>query len=313
MSVGRQRVLFHTSTRVHIEHSCSVRKLTAFTGTSRDTPVSHSDVTAEAPIHFGDHALDRPWRALAARSLMLEFDHVSRSFGDLVALQDLTFTVQSGALCGFCGPNGAGKTTAMRVLVGILRADAGEVRWRDDPVDRELCRRFGYLPEERGLYPAMEVRDHLIYLARLRGLAKERARRATDRLLDAFGVTAMAHRRIDSLSLGNAQRVQLASALVHDPVLIALDEPFNGLDPLAAEQLASLLRERVAAGATVLFSSHQLDTVERLCDTVVVLDRGRCVLSGGLSDLTHPLGRRRRTLLDAYRAAIEPDPVERDA
>ena len=150
----------------------------------------------------------------------------------------------------------------------------------------------------------MGVRDHLIYLARLRGLAKDRAQRATDRLMEAFGVTAVADRRIDSLSLGNAQRVQLASALVHDPVLIALDEPFNGLDPVAAEQLADLLRERVADGTTVLFSSHQLDTVERLCDTVVVLHQGRCVLSGAVADIAHPRSAKARSLLEAFRAAV---------
>ena len=235
---------------------------------------------------------------------MLEFDRVSRAFGELLALDELTFTVPAGALCGFCGPNGAGKTTAMRVLMGILPADGGEVRWRADPVDRELTRRFGYLPEERGLYPAMEVRDHLVYLARLRGLARQRARRASARVMDAFGLSGVAHRRIDSLSLGNAQRVQLASALVHDPVLVVLDEPFNGLDPLAAEQLADLLHERVADGATVLVSSHQLDAVERLCDTVVVIDHGRCVLAGPLDTITRPADGPARTLLEAFRMAV---------
>ena len=235
---------------------------------------------------------------------MLEFDRVSRRFGDVYALDALSFSVPSGSLCGFCGPNGAGKTTAMRVLVGVLRADGGEVRWRGDPVDRELCRRFGYLPEERGLYPAMAVEDHLVYLARLRGVAKERARRSARRIIEAFELGAVADRRIDSLSLGNAQRVQLASALVHDPVLVVLDEPFNGLDPLAAERLAELLRRRVADGATVLLSSHQLDAVERLCDRVIVLDHGRTVLEGPTHEVRRGVDGVERPLVDAFRTAV---------
>jgi ABC-2 type transport system ATP-binding protein len=201
---------------------------------------------------------------------------------------------------GFLGANGAGKTTTMRIALGVLEPDAGRVTWRGTESHRLPRSTWGYLPEERGLYPAMAVRDHLVYLGRLRGLAKARAQRATDRLMEAFGITALADRRIDSLSLGNAQRVQLASALVHDPVLVVLDEPFNGLDPLAAEQLAGLLRERVADGSTVLFSSHQLDTVERLCDTVVVLHDGRCVLSGSLAEVTGPDA----SLLEAFRRAV---------
>jgi ABC-2 type transport system ATP-binding protein len=235
---------------------------------------------------------------------VLEFDRVTRSFGYFRVLDKLSFTIPLGTLSGFCGPNGAGKTTAMRALVGIIGIDSGLIRWRGDPVDRDLIRRFGYLPEERGLYPAMDVRSHLVFLARLRGISKVRARHTTERVMDEFSISAFATRRIDSLSLGNAQRVQLASALVHDPALIVLDEPFNGLDPLASDHLAAVLRRRVDDGATVLFSSHHLDTVERLCDRVVVMSEGRCVLSGSVRDLIAPRNRDRRSLNDVFRDAV---------
>jgi len=232
---------------------------------------------------------------------MLEFDRVTRRFGEVHALDALSFTVPGGSLCGFCGPNGAGKTTAKRALVGVLPLDEGEIRWRGDPVDRELCRRFGYLPEERGLYPAMEVEDHLVYLARLRGMAKERARRGTRRILASFDLEAVADRRIDSLSLGNAQRVQLASALVHDPVLVVLDEPFNGLDPVAVASLSETLRVRARGGMTVLFSSHQLDLVQDLCEDIVMIDDGRVVLSGAVATLRASSGGRQlRVQVDAH-------------
>jgi len=238
---------------------------------------------------------------------VLEVDRVSRRFGEVVALDELTFTVPAGSVCGFCGPNGAGKTTAMRILVGILAADAGEIRWHGDPVDRELCRRFGYLPEERGLYPAMHVRDHLVYVARLRGLALDRARRASDRMLERLHITALASRRVDSLSLGNQQRVQLATALVHQPTLVVLDEPFNGLDPLAVDELAALLAESATNGTTVLLSSHQLDMVERVCDRAVIIARGRTLTSGSIAEMVDVAGAR-RPLHAIFADAVNRDP-----
>jgi ABC-2 type transport system ATP-binding protein len=173
----------------------------------------------------------------------------------------------------------------MRIVMGVAAADAGEVRWNGAPVGPDERLRFGYMPEERGLYPKMKVREQLVFLARLHGLPPDRAAANTDQWLRLFGLTERGLSRVEELSLGNQQRVQLAAALVHEPNLLVLDEPFSGLDPLAVDTLGKLLLERAADGATVLFSSHQLDLVEHLCDSVAIIDDGRLVLSGRLEDL----------------------------
>ncbi|MGI8685266.1 MAG: ABC transporter ATP-binding protein, partial [Acidimicrobiales bacterium] len=181
--------------------------------------------------------------------------------------------------------NGAGKTTAMRTILGLSTPDAGEVRWNGKPIGRDERLRFGYLPEERGLYPKMAVAEQLVYLARLHGAAPAAAKAATEQWLERLGVADRAGARLDTLSLGNQQRVQLAAALVHDPELLILDEPFSGLDPVAVETLAGVLGERAAAGVGVLFSSHQLDLVEDLCEAVTIIHRGSAVVTGAVSDL----------------------------
>ena len=216
---------------------------------------------------------------------MLELLGLTRRFRDIVALDDVSFSVAPGEMVGFVGPNGAGKTTAMRIALGVLQADAGEVRWRGRPVDAETRRRFGYMPEERGLYPKMRVLDHLVYLARLHGLDREDARAQAVRGTEILGVADRSSARIETLSLGNQQRVQLAAALVHRPEVLVLDEPFSGLDPVGVDVLSGVLREQASAGVPVLFSSHQLDLVERLCESVVLIHRGRIVASGRVADL----------------------------
>ena len=208
-----------------------------------------------------------------------------RRFGDVVALDDVTFSVEAGQMVGFVGPNGAGKTTAMRIALGVLRQDAGEVRWLGRPVDAETRRRFGYMPEERGLYPKMRVLDQLVYLARLHGLSRGDARAQAAAMVEELGVADRGHDRAESLSLGNQQRVQLAAALVHRPEVLVLDEPFSGLDPVGVDVLSAMLRGQADAGVPVVFSSHQLDLVERLCESVVMIDRGRVVASGRIDDL----------------------------
>lgn len=232
---------------------------------------------------------------------MLELDGLHRRFaatrsGDpyaqVRALDGLTFTVARGELCGFLGPNGAGKTTAMRAVVGVTRLDAGQVRWDGAPITAAVRRRTGYLPEERGLYPKMRVAEHLVYLARLHGVARGDAETRAGALLEELGLTARADDDVEALSLGNQQRVQLAAALVHDPELLVLDEPFSGLDPIAVDTMSAMLRARAAAGAAVVFSSHQLDLVEDLCDTVAVIAAGRTVLSGEVTSLRTAGGRR---------------------
>jgi ABC-2 type transport system ATP-binding protein len=224
---------------------------------------------------------------------VLELIGLRRSFDDVVALDDVSFAVPEGAIVGFVGPNGAGKTTAMRIALGVLEPDAGEVRWRGEPVDALARRRFGYMPEERGLYPKMRVREQLVYLARLHGLPPDHAARRADEIVATMGVEERAGDRVESLSLGNQQRVQLAAALVHEPDALVLDEPFSGLDPVGVDVLAGVLRRQAQNhGVPVVFSSHQLDLVERLCDAVVLIDRGRIVASGTIDELRASRARR---------------------
>jgi ABC-2 type transport system ATP-binding protein len=216
---------------------------------------------------------------------VLELDALSRRYGETVALDSLSLAVPAGAICGFVGPNGAGKTTAMRIVLGVLAADAGEVRWEGRPIDAGSRARFGYMPEERGLYPKMRAGEQLEYLARLHGVARDEAPAAAARWLERMGLAERAGDRVEALSLGNQQRVQLAAALVHDPAALVLDEPFSGLDPIGVDVMSAVLRERAAAGVPVLFSSHQLELVERLCDNVAIIKDGRLVAAGTVAEL----------------------------
>jgi ABC-2 type transport system ATP-binding protein len=216
---------------------------------------------------------------------VLEFDAAAKRFGALAALDGCTFTARPGRLTGFLGPNGAGKTTAMRAVFGLVELDDGRVLWRGRPVDAAERARFGYMPEERGLYPRMRVREQLLYLGQLCGQTAVDAGRSVDRWLERLGLADRAADRLDTLSHGNQQRVQLVAALVNEPDLLVLDEPFSGLDPIAMGVMAELLSDVASAGATVLFSSHQLDLVEDLCEDVVIIDHGRVVLAGALDEL----------------------------
>jgi ABC-2 type transport system ATP-binding protein len=216
---------------------------------------------------------------------VLELEGLVRRFGTTTALDGLSFTVPGGQVFGFLGANGAGKSTAMRAILQLTALDAGQVRWDGRPYGFERVRRIGYMPEERGLYPTMRVGDHIRYLARLHGMDPAAAASATERWLDRLGVAERAGDKVEALSLGNQQRVQLAAALVHDPDVLVLDEPFSGLDPVGVEDLAGVLAERAAAGATVLFSSHQLDLVEDLCESVAIINKGRLVAAGPVREL----------------------------
>ena len=216
---------------------------------------------------------------------MLDFDGLTKRFGRLTALDGCTFAARPGRLTGFLGPNGAGKTTAMRAVFGLVELDAGTVRWRDGPVSAAERARFGYMPEERGLYPRMRVRDQLVYLGQLCGSAARDVGRSVDSWLERLGLAARAADRLDALSHGNQQRVQLIAALVNEPGLLVLDEPFSGLDPIAMGVMGELLSGLAAGGTTVLFSSHQLDLVQDLCQDVVIIEHGRVVLAGELAEL----------------------------
>jgi ABC-2 type transport system ATP-binding protein len=216
---------------------------------------------------------------------VLELDRITRRFGDLRALDALSFQVEPGQMFGFVGSNGAGKTTAMRIVMGVDDPDAGEVRWQGRPIDRAARTTFGYMPEERGLYPKTPATRQLTYLGRLHGMSKAAAAEAGTHWLHRLGLVGRENDPVEKLSLGNQQRVQLAAALVHDPVLLVLDEPFSGLDPTGTDALSEILLERAAAGVPVVFSSHQLELVERLCDAVAIIDAGRLVASGLVAEL----------------------------
>jgi ABC-2 type transport system ATP-binding protein len=224
--------------------------------------------------------------------LMLEISELRKRFaggldapGGKVALDGISFAVRPGEMFGFVGANGAGKTTAMRIVMGVLQADSGSVSWQGRALGYEDRRGFGYMPEERGLYQKMRVAEQIEYFGRLHGLSAVAARQATEDLLERLGVAGRRDDAVQALSLGNQQRVQLAVALVHDPEVLVLDEPFSGLDPIAVDALAAVLQERCRGGVPVIFSSHQLELVERLCDSVGIVSAGRMVAAGTVAEL----------------------------
>jgi ABC-2 type transport system ATP-binding protein len=224
---------------------------------------------------------------------MLELAAATKRFGDVVALDGVTLAVRPGRLLGFLGRNGAGKTTALRAVTGLVALDAGRVLWHGRVPGLPERLRFGYMPEERGLYPRMELAAQLAYFGRLHGLDAGEARTATEQWLERLGLTDRAGTKVEELSHGNQQRAQLAVALLHRPDLLLLDEPFAGLDPLAVRTLADVLRAEADRGACVLFSSHQLELVEHVCEDVAIIDRGRIVATGGLDALRRASRRRR--------------------
>jgi ABC-2 type transport system ATP-binding protein len=219
-------------------------------------------------------------------ALMLELSSLTKTFPNGVrALDDLSFDVPEGSVFGFLGANGAGKTTAMRAIFGLTTLDDGVVRWRGKPVGFDDRRHFGYMPEERGLYPDMATAPQLSYLAQLHGVDAAAADRRAAEWLDRLGLGDRGDDRVEELSMGNQQRIQLISALIHEPQLIVLDEPFSGLDPTGVEAMSDVLRDAAAGGTTVLFSSHQLDLVEDICESVAIIDQGALVVEGAVRDL----------------------------
>jgi ABC-2 type transport system ATP-binding protein len=216
---------------------------------------------------------------------MLEFDGLTKRYGTVIALDGCSFEVHPGRLVGFLGPNGSGKTTAMRAVFGLVQPESGEVRWNGERIDEVHRLRFGYMPEQRGLYPRMRAADQVAYFGRIHGMAKGDAERAATSWLERLGLGDRLHSRVEELSHGNQQRVQLAVSLVHGGDLLVLDEPFSGLDPLGVETMTEVVREEARRGAAVVFSSHQLDLVEDLCDDIAIIHQGRTVLTGALRDV----------------------------
>ena len=233
----------------------------------------------------------------------LELEGLRRTFGSVTALDDLSFSVPSGVVVGFLGPNGAGKTTTMRAIFGLTDLDAGVVRWNGSTIGQSERRRFGYMPEERGLYPGMLVGDQVEYLGRLHGLNPHDAAASTRSWLERLDIADRADSKVEALSHGNQQRVQLAAALVHDPEVLVLDEPLSGLDPTGIDAIGQVLVDQARAGCCVLFSSHQLDLVEDLCEQVTIIDHGRLVVSGAVDELAEGGTRRLVVRVDGDREA----------
>lgn len=223
----------------------------------------------------------------------LVVDRLHKRFGKVSAADGISLGVARGAMVGFLGPNGAGKTTTMRAIVGMVAPDSGSITWNGAPMTHAAIQRVGYMPQERGLYPKMKVRAQLIYLSRLAGLDADTAGRRADEWLERLDLSDRADSAVSDLSGGNQSRVQLAAALVHEPDLLILDEPFAGLDPVATVNLRSIIGEQAERGTAVLFSSHQLELVSKLCEQVVIVNRGRTLADGRIDDLRNASPRRR--------------------
>ncbi|TFH56284.1 ABC transporter ATP-binding protein [Glutamicibacter arilaitensis] len=231
---------------------------------------------------------------------MLELHHISRSFAEHLVLDDISFTVPSGALTGFVGANGAGKTTTMRIIMGLLSANSGSITLNGQRLESDTRPNFGYMPEERGLYPKQPVIDQLIYLGQLHGLTRSGARKRSMELLARFGLDGRAKSKLESLSLGNQQRVQVTASLLHEPDVLILDEPFSGLDPIAVDAMSSILRDYAARGVPVLFSSHQLDLLDVLVDHLVIIQNGKILANS-------PADQLRRTQASRHRLSLGSD------
>lgn len=216
---------------------------------------------------------------------MLEVSHVRKAFGAVRAVRDVSFTIARGSTFGLLGPNGAGKTTTMRMILGIYAPDSGCITWNGERITDRTRRRFGYLPEERGLYGKMKVREQIMYFGRLHGLTEPDISQRTDAWIERLGLQEYQTRPCGELSKGNQQKVQVACAAVHDPELLVLDEPFSGLDPVNADTLLATLNDLKASGTTLVLSSHQMWQLEQLCDAFCIITDGENRASGSLADL----------------------------
>lgn len=223
--------------------------------------------------------------------MTLVINHVTKKFGDFTAVDDITLTLEKGIMFGYLGANGAGKTTTFRMMLGLLEPTAGQVTWNGQPINYSTSSQIGYLPEERGLYPKMTVEDQLIYLAQLRGMKKADAKQSLVYWLEKFEVSHYAKKKVEELSKGNQQKIQVIAAVIHNPSLIILDEPFSGLDPVNVEILKGAVKELRDKGATIIFSSHRMDHVEELCEQLCILDQGKMLLQGSLKEVKRSFGK----------------------
>jgi ABC-2 type transport system ATP-binding protein len=218
-------------------------------------------------------------------------EHISKSFGTFQAIKDLSMEVREGAMFGFLGANGAGKTTTMRMILDIIRPDSGQITWNGNNVREVPRQNWGYLPEERGLYPKMVVEEQLLFLARLNGLSKQDARKELDEWFERFQINANRKKKIEELSKGNQQKIQFLAAIIHNPIILIMDEPFSGLDPVNASVLKEAFLEMHRRGKTIIFSTHQLEQVEEMCEDVVIINKGQTVVQGSVREVKRQHGR----------------------
>ena len=223
--------------------------------------------------------------------MTLSVQHATKKFGDFTAVDDLSLTIEKGQMHGFLGANGAGKTTTFRMILGLLNPNQGTITWNGKPITYATSPEIGYLPEERGLYPKMKVQDQLVYLAQLRQMAASDAKREAAAWLERFQVPHYAAKKVEELSKGNQQKIQLIASLLHNPSLLILDEPFSGLDPVNVEMLKSAILDFQKQGATIVFSSHRMDHVEELCDNMTILDQGKVVVGGAIREVKRSFGK----------------------
>lgn len=232
--------------------------------------------------------------------MVLELKNIHKSFGEKQVLKGISLTAESGKAFGLLGRNGAGKTTSIRILMDVFPADSGEVLFNGAPIDYGKVQ-FGYLPEERGLYPKKRIIDQLVYFAELKGMGRSEAVRSVDYWLDRLGMQEARNKRLDTLSKGNQQKIQLITALAHDPQIVILDEPFSGLDPVNAMLLKDVVKEEIGRGKIVLFSSHQMNYIEEFCDRIAILNGGRVVLTGDLHEIKRNYPRNRLVVRSVQR------------
>ena len=223
--------------------------------------------------------------------MALHLEHVTKRFGNFTAVDDLSLLVGDGTMYGFLGANGAGKTTTFRMILGLLNANEGHITWNNKPINYQTSPEIGYLPEERGLYPKMKVEEQLIFLGQLRGMNKSDAKTGLKKWLDRMEIPHYANKKVEELSKGNQQKIQVIASLLHNPKLLILDEPFSGLDPVNVELLKEAIIEFRNSGATIVFSSHRMDHVEELCEQLSIIHHGKQIVGGTLREVKQSFGK----------------------
>lgn len=232
--------------------------------------------------------------------MSLVIDHVTKRFGSFTAVNNLSLKIPKNEIFGFLGGNGAGKTTTFRMLLGLLDMTEGDITWNNEKINYEKSHLFGYLPEERGLYPKLTVKNQIIYLAKLRGMGKRESLPELEKWLDRFKVPEYMNKKVEELSKGNQQKIQFISAVIHKPELLILDEPFSGLDPINVEMMKEAIYELKDSGTTIVFSSHQMSHVEELCEHLCILQKGRPVVQGSLLEIKRSFGKKNLVIQADY-------------